>query len=339
MRTDMPAVVISGRLRMGVEILPIPEPGPGQVRIRVDYVGVCGSDLHYFFEGRNGAFVVDEPLIPGHELSGRVDLDPAGAWAVDTPVTVHPARFGPLVPGANLPRQLRPGGSYLGSASTRPHTQGGLARYLVVDTDMLRALPVGLPVRRAVLAEPLAVALHAVSRAGVVAGSRVLVAGAGPIGLLTVAAARAAGAAEVHVTDVWDAPLQRAAAIGATRTFDVTAESPDESAYDVVWECSGVASSIAGAIRAARPGGVVVQVGMVPDEPRGMNLAPLIAKEITLRGAFRFDDEIDAAIRLLDEEPDIERVITHQFDAVDVVAAFDTARDSAASGKVIVALS
>nr|WP_308220471.1 alcohol dehydrogenase catalytic domain-containing protein [Microbacterium proteolyticum] len=74
--------------------VPLPEPGEGQVRLRVEYVGICGSDLHYFFEGANGAFVVREPLVPGHELSGRISLDPSGALAPGTPVTVHPARFG-----------------------------------------------------------------------------------------------------------------------------------------------------------------------------------------------------------------------------------------------------
>lgn len=338
MGDQMKAVFITGAEEMGVASIPVPVPGPGQVRLAVDYVGVCGSDLHYFFEGKNGAFAVREPLTPGHELAGRIDLDPSGRWAVGTAVTVHPARFG--TPDEHTPEapNLWPGGSYLGSASTWPHTQGAMSEYLVVDAAMVRPLPSGLSVRTAVLAEPLAVALHAASRAGDLRGARVLVTGAGPIGLLAVVAARAAGAACVDVTDVLPGPLERAQAVGAREAINVRAREIEDSAYDVVLECSGVASSMSAAYRAARPAGVVVQVGMVPDEPRPINLAPVIAKELRVRGAFRFTDEIDAALTLLADVPSIASVITHEFELDAVTEAFAIARDSERSGKVIVAL-
>ena len=89
----MDAVVINGKLDLEVEDRTVPEPGAGQVRLRVGYVGICGSDLHYYFDGANGAFVVAEPLVPGHEMSGWVDFDPSGALASGSPVTVHPARL------------------------------------------------------------------------------------------------------------------------------------------------------------------------------------------------------------------------------------------------------
>lgn len=334
----MEAAVIAGKLDLERVQAPTPKPGEGQVRVRVDYVGICGSDLHYYFEGANGAFVVAEPLVPGHELSGRVDLDPSGAYAPGTPVTVHPARFGTPAPGIADEPHLWPGGSYLGSAATRPHTQGAMSEYLVVDAGMIRELPPTLPVRRAVLAEPLAVSLHGVRRAGDIAGARVLVSGAGPIGLLTVAAARARGAAHITVSDVLAEPLERATALGADATVRVGQESVPEEAFDVVFECSGAASAISASIAAARRRGTVVQVGMVPNEPRPINLAPLISKEVALLGVFRFKDEIDEAIALLDAEPSIEAVITHVVPLPDVERAFDVAKDSAASGKVVVSL-
>lgn len=315
-----------------------PEPGPGQVRVRIDYVGICGSDLHYYYEGANGAFVVREPLIPGHEVSGRIDFDPAGEWQQGMPVTVHPARFGEADERFPDDPHLWAGGSYLGSASTWPHTQGGLSELLIVERDMVRALPAALPVRRAVLAEPLAVALHALSKAGDLAGRSVLVTGSGPIGLLTVAAAVAAGAASVAATDVLPGPLARAAQLGAERTYDVTAEQVPANTFDVVFECSGVAASVSTAFAAARPAGTVVQVGMVPNEPRPVNLAPFISKELVVRGTFRFKDEIDAAVRLLADRPEIEQVITHEFAADDTAAAFEAAKNSDASGKVVVAV-
>ena len=119
----MKAVYIKGKEDLEIADVPVPEPGPGQVRIAVEYVGICGSDLHYYFNGANGTFVIREPLIPGHEMSGHLDLDPQGEWAPGTPITLHPATFGPDQPGMENLRHLRPGGSYLGSASTWPHTQ------------------------------------------------------------------------------------------------------------------------------------------------------------------------------------------------------------------------
>lgn len=333
----MRAAFIESAKSLAIREVPTPEPGEGQVRVRIDYVGICGSDLHYYEHGANGAFVVREPLVPGHEVSGRVDVDPSGEYPAGTPVTVHPATFGTPTPELADDPHLWPGGAYLGSASTWPHTQGGLSEYLLVDRSMLRVLPASLPIRRAALAEPLAVALHGLSKAGEVAGRRVLVTGSGPIGLLSVAAAVAAGA-EVHATDVLAGPLERATALGASAVYDVSREEVPDSAYDVVLECSGVAASVSGALRAVRAAGVVVQVGMVPSEPRPLNIAPFIAKEVRWFGTFRFKDEIDAAIRLLAEQPRIEDVITHEFPADDAVAAFATARDSQASGKVLVAV-
>ncbi|MFC7789225.1 zinc-binding dehydrogenase [Microbacterium sp. MAHUQ-60] len=333
----MRAVYIDKKETFAVREVEIPEPDAGQVRVRIDYVGVCGSDLHYYYEGANGAFQVREPLIPGHEVSGRIDFDPRGEWAPGTAVTVHPATFGtPRDDIADDPH-LWPGGAYLGSASTWPHTQGGLVEQLLVAREMVRLLPAGLPVRRAVLAEPLAVALHGLGKAGDVTGRRVLVTGSGPIGLLAVAAAVGSGA-EVHATDVFAGPLRRARALGATETFDVTSQEVPGDAYDVVLECSGVAASVSTALRAVRIGGTVVQVGMVPDAPRPINIAPFIAKEVRWSGSFRFKDEIDEAVRRLAANPAIEDVITHEFAADDAVAAFATARDSDASGKVIVAV-
>jgi L-idonate 5-dehydrogenase len=334
----MRALVINGKLDLVETELATPEPGPGQVRLRMAYGGICGSDLHYYNEGANGEFVVREPLVPGHEISGTVDLDPSGDLAPGTPVTVHPATFGRSEPGIEDRRHLWPGGAYLGSASTSPHTQGGMSEFLVVDRHMVRVLPAGLSLRSAALAEPLAVGLHGVTVAGGVRGKRVLVSGSGPIGLLTTAACLGEGAAEVTSTDVLAGPLERARRIGAHSTIRVGVEEIPAASFDVVLECSGVPAAVNSALVAARRAGVVVQVGMVPNESRGINLAPLISKEIQLRGAFRFNDEIDRAIELLGENPAIEDVITHELPADRALEAFAIAKDSEVSGKVVVSL-
>lgn len=334
----MKAIVIHGKLDLRQEEVPTPEPGEGQVRVRMAYGGICGSDLHYWHEGANGEFVVREPLVPGHEMSGTVDLDPSGTLAAGTPVTVHPATFGTSQPGIEDKPHLWPNGAYLGSASTTPHTQGGMSEYMVLESGMLRVLPDSLPLRRAALAEPLSVGLHGIGLAGGVEGKSVLVSGSGPIGLLAAAAALAGGASEVVSTDVLSGPLERAKALGVHRTIRVTEEELPQRTFDVVLECSGVPAAVNGALLAARRGGQYVQLGMLPNEAVGINLAPMISAELTMHGSFRFNDEIEAAIAMLDAHPGIEDVITHEIQAENAEEAFVTAKNSEISGKVLVSL-
>ena len=338
----MRAVRIHAKQDMRTEQVPSPEPGADEVRLRVSYVGICGSDLHYYADGAAGIFAIREPLIPGHEVSGVVDFDPSEAFEAGTPVTVHPATWG--VPQPNLTneqRQLWPGGGYLGSASTWPHTAGGLAEQLVVRRDQVRPLPASLPIRRAALAEPLAVGLHALAVSGDIRGKRVLISGSGPIGLLTAAAAAAQDAAEVVCADLLSGPLQRARSLGAAGrvpigTVQIGVEDLPDSHFDVTLECAGVPQAVHGLLLATRRAGIVVQVGNLPDESRPVNLAPLVSKEIQLRGTFRFNAEIDAAIALLDKNPQIEQVITHVIPIDDVIDAFAVAANSELSGKVLV---
>lgn len=334
----MKSLVIHGKEDIRWEDRDAPEPRDGEVRLRVGFVGICGSDLHYYFHGANGEYTIREPLVPGHELSGVVDLDPSGRLAPGTPVTVHPARYGASVPGLEDRPHLRPGGDYLGSAAADPHRQGGASELLIVENHMVRVLPAGLPLERAALAEPLAVALHAVGLAGDVTGRRVLVIGAGPIGLLVVAAAVHAGAAVVGASDVRAEPLDRAQALGAAEVALVGRDTIDPESYDVVFECSGVGAALTQAVRAARRAGTVVQVGMLPNAEIGVNLAPMLAKELTIRGAFRFSTEIDDAVRLLAESDALDPVVSHVIPASDAVRAFELARDSSASAKVLLSL-
>ncbi|SPJ33004.1 L-idonate 5-dehydrogenase [Kushneria phyllosphaerae] len=334
----MKALVIHGKQDLREQEWSTPEPQDGQVRVRIAWGGICGSDLHYYHDGANGAFVVREPLIPGHELSGTVDLDPSGELAPGTPVTFHPATFGECQPGLEELPHLWPKGAYLGSASTTPHTQGGMSEYLVVTRGMVRVLPEGLSLKRAALTEPLAVALHGINVAGGVEGKRVLVCGSGPIGLLTAAAALAKGAREVTATDVFEGPLERARALGVHHTIRIGEQTPEPEAYDVALECSGVPASIDTAIRAVRRAGVIAQIGMMGAGAQPLELAMLISKEIQLRGCFRFNQEVDEAIELLARDDRFDQVITHEMPADQAVDAFATAKDAQVSGKVLVRL-
>ncbi|MBF4567320.1 L-idonate 5-dehydrogenase [Plantibacter sp. VKM Ac-2880] len=333
----MKTLAIHGAEDIRWEDTDTPEPRDGEVRLRVRYVGICGSDLHYYFHGANGEYVIREPLTPGHELSAEVDADPSGQLASGTRVTVHPARYGPSLPGLEDRPHLRRGGDYLGSAAADPHRQGGAAEYLIVERSMVRVLPEALPLQRAALAEPLAVAMHAVGLAGDLRGSRVLVLGAGPIGLLVIAAAVRAGATAVTASDMREEALHRAATVGAESLLLVGRDPVADESADVVFECSGAPVALTQAVRAAKRAGTIVQVGMLPDADSPINLAPMLAKELTIRGAFRFSTEIEDAIAFLTESDLLDSVVTHVLPAEEAVDAFAVARDSSRSAKVLLA--
>src|SRR4051812_33939980 len=205
----MKALVGHGAGDLRFDNLVEPAPDQGQVLVRNTHGGICGSDLHYYEHGAVGAFQLREPLVLGHEVVGRVAGDPTGALTTGTPIAIHPAtpceRCPECVGGVrNVCRNTR----YFGSAASMPHTQGGFCEFKVVRRDQVRVLPETLPLSRAVLAEPLAVGLHALNRAGGVAGATVLVGGSGPIGILAAGAAKAAGAAGGWATDILHHPLE-----------------------------------------------------------------------------------------------------------------------------------
>ncbi|GHI08910.1 L-idonate 5-dehydrogenase [Streptomyces cellostaticus] len=332
--------VIHGAGDLRVQELPEPGPGPGQALVAVRYGGVCGSDLHYWRHGGVGDFRLREPMLLGHEVVGTVvSYGPAVTGpAPGTAVAVHPATPCGRCPEcgdgrANVCRDTR----YLGSAARFPHVQGGFAGRVAVPAGQVRPLPEGLGLRRAALAEPLAVALHAVRRAGDVSGRHVLVTGAGPIGCLVVAAAKAAGAARVTVTDLLPEALGYAAVAGADTL--VRAGDPDDAGWpgeaDVAVEASGVAAGLDTCLRLVRRGGAVVQLGMLPpgNSPFAQNL--VVSREIDLRGAFRFDTEFDEALELLAARREFEGLISAVVPVRAAETAFALAADRSRSCKVL----
>ncbi len=332
--------VIHGAGDLRVEELASPQPGPGEALVAVRYGGVCGSDLHYWRHGGVGDFRLREPMVLGHEVVGTVVSYGPGATgpAPGTAVAVHPATPCGVCPEcaggrANVCRDTR----YLGSAARFPHVQGGFAGRVVVPSAQVRALPDGLGLRRAALAEPLSVALHAVRRAGAVAGRHVLVTGAGPIGCLVVAAAKAAGAARVTSTDLVPEALGYAAVAGADTLL--RADDPDDPGWpaevDVAVEASGVAAGLDTCLRLVRRGGVVVQLGMLPAgrTPFAGNL--VVSREIELRGAFRFDGEFDDALELLAARGEFDGLVSAVVPVREAESAFALASDRERSCKVL----
>ena len=334
-------VVAHGRGDLRVDVLPDPVAAPDEAVLDIAYGGICGSDLHYWLEGAAGESVLREPLLLGHEVVGTVAAaatDGSGP-AAGTRVAVHPATPGPG-DGSRYPGDrpnLSPGATYLGSAARFPHRAGAFADRVALPSRMLRPLPDSLSLRDAALVEPAGVAWHAVSRAGDIAGKRVLVIGSGPIGALVVAVLRLRGAGEIVAVDLHEHPLALARDLGAHRT--ILAGDADAIAAvdaDVVIESSGSHRGLASAVRGATRGGRLVLVGLLPagDQPVPISLA--IVRELELFGSFRFNDEIDEVIAALASgELQVGPVVTHEFAASDALEAFDVARDSAHSGKVL----
>ena len=296
----MKAVVIHAAGDLRVEERSEPQLGPGDVKVRVGAGGICGSDLHYFHHGGFGTVRLREPMILGHEIAGTIAEVGAGVThlAPGQKVAVNPSRACGHCDFCqqglqNHCLEMR----FFGSAMRYPHVQGGFRQVLTCDAAQAVPVPDHVSLTEAAFAEPLAVCLHAVARAGSLLGRKVLVTGAGPIGLLTAAAARLAGAAEVVVTDIVDAPLAIARKLGVTRVVNVATE-PDalagyegnKGAFDVLFEAAGAAATLVAGLRVVRPRGILVQIGQGAEATLPMSL--IVTKELDLRGTFRFHEEL-----------------------------------------------
>jgi L-idonate 5-dehydrogenase len=308
MSGSMSAAVLYGARDVRVEPYPRPELAPGQALVRVRRVGMCGSDLHYFRHGYCAGFVPTRPFVLGHELSAEVEAvagDVSGL-APGRRVAVNPARAcGACDACRGGRRNLCPRTVMLGSASTRPPTDGAFAELVAVRADQCHTLPDTLDDGAGAMIEPLAVALHAVRRAGALAEKRVLVAGAGTIGLLAAMVARALGATRVVSSDMAEARRERALRLGAEAALDPA--DPDlpgrvrelaGDGFEVVIEAAGAPASLRRAFELVRPGGTIVQVGTLGAEDVPLPANQLMNREVQLVGSFRYGDVFDDAIAL-----------------------------------------
>lgn len=335
-----PALVAHAAGDLRIEEVPLPRPATDEAVVEVRYGGICGSDLHYWLHGAAGESILRAPLVLGHEISGvvvRPAADGSGPKA-GTAVTVHPATPGPGAAKYPADRpNLSPGCTYLGSAARYPHTDGAFSRYVTLPVRMLRPLPGGVNLRTAALIEPASVAWHAVSRAGDVSGKTALVIGSGPIGALAVAVLKRAGAARITAVDLHPKPLEIAKAVGADEVINAASTAAIAAVEaDIVIESSGNHHGLASAINGAVRGGTVVMVGLLPTGAQPVPISLAITRELELIGSFRFNDEIDQVIAAVaDGSLHIEPVITHEYPHADALNAFEVAKDSTTSGKVL----
>jgi len=336
----MLACTIHAKEDLRIEPAATPAVGPGEVLVRLGAGGICGSDLHYYYEGRNGSFVIREPLVPGHEASGVVAAVGAGVTRVKTgdKIAVSPSHACGRCDYCREGReQLCTSMKFLGSASLFPHVQGMFREYFVMGERQCYPVAGDVSLGELAFAEPLAVALHGVHRAGDLLGKAVLITGAGTIGCLTVMAARLAGAARVTVSDVLDRPLAKAREVGADDVVraDREAGALASPQFDAAFEVSGSFAALKSCVAAAKKGARIVQVGTLPHEPLPFVVNELMVKELDLCGAFRWGIEFDWAVRYLStRRVDVRPLLTGQFPLQDAVKAFELAKDKSQSTKV-----
>ncbi len=321
---------------------PDPVPGLGEVLIRMAVVGICGSDIHYFKSGACGDFVIREPFTPGHEAVGYVETIGPGVddLARGNLVAINPSRpCGTCVMCRQDRANLCANNGFIGSASRFPHIQGMMSERFLVRAGQCFVVPPQTNPSALAMVEPLSVALHAVNRAGSLEGNRILVVGGGTIGLLIALAARHAGAADVVLSD----PTAHARAVaGQLQLSDVVDPlactgglAKQVGQINTTFEASGTEAGLRDCIESIAPSGIMVQVGTLPPMTGKAPINQIMAKGLSLHGAFRFDKEFSQAVNLIVSKTlDVTPLISDQFPINQAENAFRAALNSAASTKV-----
>jgi L-iditol 2-dehydrogenase len=334
--TGMRVSVLNGPGDVAVVERPVPRPGPAEVLVRVASVGVCGSDTHYYEHGRIGSYVVEQPLVLGHEASGVVtDMgEDVPADRVSQRVSIEPG-----VPDLTCEQCLA--GRYNLCPNMRffatPPIDGAFAEYVVVHEAFAHPVPDVIGDDAAALLEPLSVGIWACRKARISAGARVLVTGAGPIGLVALQCALAFGATDVAVSDVNPARLALAEDLGATALVDAREglgglDRPPQ----VLLECSGHPPAISQAIRALDRAGRAVLVGMGGDEIP-LPLSTVQERELEVTGTFRYANTWPTAIALVaGGRVDVDRLVTGTYRLDQAEEALTAGRRDPASIKVVV---
>ncbi|WP_266076947.1 NAD(P)-dependent alcohol dehydrogenase [Haladaptatus caseinilyticus] len=312
-----------------------PEPEPDELLVNIREIGICGSDVHYYEHGKIGDYVVESPLVLGHESAGEVA-------AVGESTDFEPGERVALEPGVPCRRcehckrgeyNLCPDVTFMAT----PPDNGAFAEFVAWPADFAYRLPDSVSLREGALCEPLSVGIHAARRGNVGVGDSVLITGCGPIGLLAMEVVRAAGATEVFISDVVPEKLQVAESRGADATFDVrgtdlidaVAEHTDGEGVDIVIEASGSEPAIRSTIDAVRRGGTVVLIGLAQDAEVPLDTGKIIDNELDMFGSFRYRNTYRAAVELLaDGIVDVEGIVDFERALEDIGVAFERAREA-----------
>ncbi|XP_022913174.1 sorbitol dehydrogenase [Onthophagus taurus] len=334
-KEDNLTAVLYGINDIRLEQRPIPVPGDNDVLLRMESVGICGSDVHYLTRGEIGPFVVKQPMIIGHEASGTVakigknvkHLKPGDRVAIEPGV---PCRICSFCKEGRY--NLCPDVIFCAT----PPVHGNLGRYYVHAADFCFKLPDNVSLDEGALLEPLSVGVHGCKRAGITVGSIVLVLGAGPIGLVTMMCAKAFGASKVLITDVFDHRLKLAKELGADYTLQINVDaSTDDLAKKVIetlgsepnvsMDCCGAQQMVQLAMKATKSGGVAVLIGMGQNEVT-LPLTSALIREVDIKGIFRYANDYQTALDLVASgKVNVKPLVTHHFKIEETVDAFETA--------------
>lgn len=305
----------------------------------MDCVGICGSDVHYWQKGQCGHFVLEEPMIMGHEASGVVakigskvkNLTVGDRVAIEPGV---PCRYCEFCKTGRY--HLCPDMIFCAT----PPVHGNLVRYYKHAADFCFKLPDHVTMEEGALLEPLAVGIHACKRGGVSAGHVVLVLGAGPIGLLTMLTAKAFGAHKVLIIDILQSRLDFAKSLGADYTLLIGKDSNEaelvrkiheilEGHPDVSFDASGAQATVRLALLATKSGGVAVLVGMGAPE-QTVPLAGALSREVDIRGIFRYVNDYPTALAMVASgKINVKPLVTHHFSIEESLEAYEVARQGA----------
>lgn len=325
--TIMDAAVLDSPRSISIRPLTVPVLQPDQVLVRVSAVGVCGSDVHYYEHGRIGPYVVESPLVLGHELSGRIesvgeDVDPD---RVGQRVAIEPQRPCRVCLECKSGRyNLCPDMEFFAT----PPIDGAFSEFIAIQSDFAFDIPDSVSDEAAALIEPLSVGIWACKRAEVSLGSRVLVAGAGPIGVIVAQAARAFGATEVIVTDIDASRREFALSHGASRVIDPAAESVEGLDVDAFIDATGAAPAVRSGIKAVRPAGRVILVGLGNDDVE-LPVSFIQNREIWVSGVFRYANTWPLAIELVASgRVDLDALVTARFGLAEAERALTIGRES-----------
>lgn len=328
MENTMNVAVMTGLKKIGFEKRRIPSPAPGEALIRLEYVGVCGSDLHYFESGRIGPYVVDGPFVLGHEASGVVVALGDGVTRLKEGDRVA------LEPGKTCGTceycrkglyNLCPDVIFFAT----PPIDGVFQEYVAHEADLCFKLPDNVSALEGALIEPLAVGFHAANQGGAHVGQTAFVFGAGCIGLVSMMALLAEGVTRVYVSDVEEKRLQKALELGATgvinaRNQDVAEEAERLGGADLILETAGAEATAAQAIQIAKKGATVVLVGYTKSGSATLPLSLALDKELTIKTVFRYRHIYPMAIDAVAAgKVNLKGIVSNEFELKDLQTALD----------------
>ena len=331
--TMVRALVLEQQRELALRDIDLPlQVGPGMVKIAVHTVGVCGSDVHYYTHGKIGPFVVNAPMVLGHEAAGTVIEVGEGVThlKIGDRVCMEPG-----IPDANS-RASRLGLYNIDPAVkfwATPPVHGVLTSEIIHPANYTFKLPDNVSFAEGAMVEPFAVGMQAATKAKIVPGDTAVVLGAGPIGTMVAIAALAGGCARVIVADLAQPKLDIAALyqgvipvnISQTNLVTEVSRLTDGWGADVVFECSGSPHAWKTIMDLPRPGGAIVVVGL-PVEPVAVDIAAASTKELRIENVFRYAHQYDRAIALIASgKVDLNPLISETFEFDDAIKAFDRA--------------